>query len=378
MLNFLAEQWLAQGGPPVFTYITTRALLGFITAFLLSLLLGRPIIKWLFMNGFRDYPRDFGTIDVSGKHGTPTMGGVIIACVALISILLWADVSNPQVLLVLASMLVFSVLGYRDDYCKMKSKSAEGGVSRLTKIVPQVLFGLFLGCCAYFPELGFFAEVSSSGELCGSSNYCGDAVFIPFVKEPLFHLSYGVLFLGVIWSGGITNAVNYTDGLDGLLSIPALFCFLVLGIFSYIHGNAVLAEYLHYPYLFGVGELAVVCSIFMGCCLGFLWFNAFPAEVFMGDFGSLMLGGVLMTISFMIREEVVFLIVGGVIIFEFLSSVIQDYVFIKGKGMRLFYEAPFHRSLKKGHGIAESKVVVRYWIIAAVIAAFAVITLKIR
>ena len=297
------------------------------------------------------------------------MGGLIIAVVALISILLWTDCSNNRVLLVLASMVVFAFLGYQDDSSKKNSKSAEGGISRIKKIIPQVGFGILLGCCVLFPEWGFFSN---------GTEFFGDAFFLPFLKEPIFHLSYGVILWGLIWSGGITNAVNYTDGLDGLLTVPAFFCFLVLGVFCYVHGNANIAEYLLYPFFSGVGELTVVCSIFMGCCLGFLWFNAFPAEVFMGDFGSLMLGGVLMTISFLIREEVVFLIVGGVIIFEFLSSAIQDYVFIKRKGMRLFRQAPFHRSLKNGHGISEPKVVVRYWIITAVIAAVALITLKMR
>lgn len=367
MIYFLAEQW--RESSLLFTYITTRALCGFLTAFVLSILLGRPVIHWLFHKGFRDYPRDYGTMSVGDKKGTPTMGGVIIAIVAFFSIFLWTDLSNHRVLLILFSMIVFGFLGYKDDRSKMMTKSAEGGVSRIYKIIPQIGFGILLGCCALFPEWGFF----SSG-----TEFFGDAFFVPFIKEPIFHMSWFLLVWGLVWSGGITNAVNYTDGLDGLLTIPAFFCFLVLAIFSYVHGNAFLAEYLHYPFFSGVGELAVVCSIYMGCCLGFLWFNAFPAEVFMGDFGSLMLGGVLMTISFLIREEAIFLIVGGVIIFEFMTSAVQDYYFIKTKGMRFFRQAPFHRSLKNGHGIAEPKVVVRYWIISAVIAVLALITLKMR
>ncbi|MEC7985437.1 MAG: phospho-N-acetylmuramoyl-pentapeptide-transferase [Myxococcota bacterium] len=366
MLYFLADQWLKNGGPPLFTYITSRALFGFFTAFFLSLVLGRPIIKWLFLKGFRDYPRNFGNIAVGSKSGTPTMGGVIVAVSAFFSILMWSDLTNPRIWLILFSMLVFGLLGYWDDNSKRVEKSAEGGISRIKKLIPQFLFGIIMAACVFFPEAGFFNDDN------------GHAIYIPFIKDPIVHIYGGIFVLGFCWSIGVTNAVNYTDGLDGLLIVPAFFCFLVLALFSYVHGNKVIAEYLHYPYFVGVGELTVICSIYMGCCLGFLWFNAFPAEVFMGDFGSLMIGGVLMTISFLIREEVIFLIVGGVIVFEFLSSAVQDYYFIKLRGMRFFRQAPFHRSLKNGHGIAEPKVVVRYWIVSAVVAAIAIITLKVR
>ena len=205
----------------------------------------------------------------------------------------------------------------------------------------------------------------------------GDAIVLPFLKHPIINVSWFMLALGVAWSGGISNAVNYTDGLDGLLSVPAFFCFLVLGVFAYVMGHAGLSEHLLYQNLEGAGELAIICSIFMGCCLGFLWFNCFPAEVFMGDFGSLMLGGVLMTISFLIHQEVILVIAGGIFIFQFFSSFIQE-MFISRKGRRLFRAAPYHEGMVKKYRTAEPKVVVRFWIIAAVLAATALITLKIR
>ena len=370
MLYFLAEKLVKMGGPSVFTYSTTRALLGFLTALLISIWIGRPTIKWLFQKGFRDFPRNYGMISVSNKEGTPTMGGVIILISSCISMFLWCDLMNPRTWLIFLSIVVFAALGYVDDKAKRDNKSADGGASRIKKIIPQVLFGLVLGIVALFPRFGLFPEIDGV--------YIGDMWCLPFLKNPILHLSWFLPIWGVIWSGGITNAVNYTDGLDGMLSVPVLFSLLVLGVYAFVMGNSVLAEYLHFPFINGVGELTVICSIFMGCCLGFLWFNSFPAEVFMGDLGSLMLGGVMMTISFLLRQEWLFLLIGGIFIFEFFTSVSQEYYFINRKGQRAFREAPFHRSLKNGHGIAEPKVVVRYWIVAALLATIGLIALKIR
>jgi phospho-N-acetylmuramoyl-pentapeptide-transferase len=377
MLYFLAEWMQASGGPSIFTYITSRALFGFITALAISLLIGRPLIRQLFLHGYRDYPRDYGSMSVGDKKGTPTMGGIIILISSLLCILLWCDLSNPRVWIVVSAILLFACLGYFDDKAKKDNKSADGGASRIFKMIPQIAYGIALGVMALHPSFGLFPDG------------IGDAFYLPFLKDPILHLRIGgnlpllvagipLLIWGIVWSGGITNAVNYTDGLDGMLSVPALFSFLVLGVFSYVMGNQVLSGYLFYPFIDGTGELAVVCSIYMGCCLGFLWFNTFPAEVFMGDLGSLMLGGVMMTISFLLRQEMVFVLVGGIFVFEFLTSVVQDYYFIRMKGQRFFRQAPFHRSLNKSHGIAEPKVVVRYWIVAAMLAALALISLKLR
>ena len=370
MLYFLAEEIVRQGGPPVFTYSTTRALLGFLTALLISILIGRPTIKWLFQNGYRDFPRNYGAISISNKEGTPTMGGLIMLLSSCASMFLWCDLLNLRTWLVLASIVIFAFLGFIDDKAKRDNKSADGGASRIVKIIPQVLFGIGLGVVALFPQFDLFPEINGV--------YIGDMWCLPFIKNPILHLSWFLPVWGLMWSGGITNAVNYTDGLDGMLSVPAFFALLVLGVYAFVMGNSVLAEYLHFPFIHGVGELAVICSIFMGCCLGFLWFNSFPAEVFMGDLGSLMLGGVMMTVSFLLRQEWLFLLVGGIFIFEFMTSVVQDYYFLKRKGRRFFRQAPFHRSLKNGHGIAEPKVVVRYWIVAALLAAIGLIALKLR
>ena len=365
MLYFLAERWAESGGLPAFTYISTRALFGFVSSLGLSLFLGRPIIQWLFRNGYRDYPRDFCNISTGSKQGTPTMGGVLIAIVATISMLLWSDLSSKRVWIVFAAMAIFAGLGFFDDWAKKTNRSAEGGASRIAQILPQVGFGVFLGWLAISGKWGLFPEGF------------GDAIYIPFLKEPLLHISWLMIPFAIAWSGGISNAVNYTDGLDGLLSVPSFFCFLVLGVFSYVMGHAELSEYLFYPNIEGAGELAIISAIFMGCCLGFLWFNCFPAEVFMGDFGSLMLGGVMMTIAFLIHQEFVLVIAGGIFIFQFFSSFIQE-IYINKKGRRLFRAAPYHEGLVKNYLIAEPKVVVRFWIIASVLAVIALISLKIR
>ena len=254
MLYYFAQMLADAGGPPVFAYITTRTLFGFITAFGISLLFGRRIIQFLFLKGYRDYPREDGMLSTNDKRGTPTMGGVIIALAASTSMLLWCDLSDARVLIVAASMVIFSAIGFYDDWAKKENKAAEGGASRIAKMFPQIAFGLFLGWVAVSGKWGLFPTGF------------GDALVVPFFKNPIAHVSWFMLLLGVAWSGGISNAVNYTDGLDGLLSVPSFFCFLVLGVFSYIMGNSVHSEHLLYQYLDGAGELAIICSIYMGCC----------------------------------------------------------------------------------------------------------------
>ena len=354
-----------------FTYTTTRALLGFLTSFALSLAFGSRVFKWLYLKGYKDYPRAYGQDKVGSKKFTPTMGGILIALTALGSMFLWSDWTSPRVWIVLASVLVFGAVGYLDDTAKKVAQSADGGISRLSKLIPQTLFGAFLGLCAWFNWFDIFPMVDGES--------FGTAILVPFYKAPFMHLA-GILMVlfGAAWSIGISNAVNYTDGLDGMLSVPAFFCFLVLGLYAFVMGNANISEYLLFPFLSGVNELSVLCSIFMGCCLGFLWFNSFPADVFMGDFGSLLLGGVLMTIAFLLHQEVILLISGGIFLFQFFTSAIQDYYFFKFKGQRYFRSAPFHEGLVKSYKMAEAKIVVRYWIVSAILAAFCLVVMKIR
>ncbi len=371
MLFLLADSFSNFPIVNAFTYTTTRALLGFMTAFALSLLFGRRMFQWLYLKGYKDYPRVYGEDKVGSKKFTPTMGGILIAFTAFCSIVLWSDLRNPRVWIVLLAMVVFGAVGYFDDTAKKDAQSADGGISRLGKLIPQTAFGAFLGCCAWFNWFGMFPMID--GEPFGT------AILVPFFKAPFMHLA-GILMVGygAAWSIGISNAVNYTDGLDGMLSVPAFFCFLVLAVYAFVMGNIVTADYLIYPFLPGATELAVVSSIFMGCCLGFLWFNSFPADVFMGDFGSLLLGGVLMTIAFLLHQEVILLISGGIFLFQFFTSAIQDYYFLRKVGGRYFRGAPFHEGLVKSYKMAEAKIVVRYWIVSALLAAFCLVVMKLR
>ena len=371
MLLFLAERLSDIPVVNAFTYTTTRALLGFLTAFILSLLIGQPVIKQLYLRGYKDYPRAYGQDNVGSKKYTPTMGGVLIAITAMIASLLWVDLSDARVWIVIASVILHGGIGYFDDTAKKKAKNADKGMSRIGKLIPQAGFGVFLGLCACFNWFDIFPMVDG--------DHFGKAIILPFFKAP-FMIVPGIVMvvLATGWSIGISNAVNYTDGLDGMLSVPAFFCFLVLAVYSFVMGNATNADYLLFPFLSGANELSVICSIFMGCCLGFLWFNSFPAEVFMGDFGSLLLGGVLMTIAFLMHQEVILVISGGIFMFQFFSSAIQDYYFIKSKGERGFRGGPFHQGLKNSYKMAEAKIVVRYWIVSAILAAMCLVVMKLR
>ena len=371
MLLFLVQSFSDLPIVNVFSYTTTRALFAFFTAFVLSLLWGRPIFKWLYLKGYKDYPREYGKDSVGSKKNTPTMGGLLIALTSFLSMLLWSDLMDPRVWIVFGSMVVFGGIGFFDDTAKKNAKNADMGMSRIGKLIPQFSFGALLGLWAWQNWFDLFPMIDGES--------FGLGVYLPFFKAPLMQLA-GVLMVlyGAAWSIGISNAVNYTDGRDGMLAVPALFCFLVLGVYAFVMGNSNIADYLLFPFLNGATELAVICSTFMGACLGFLWFNCFPADVFMGDFGSLLLGGVLMTVAFLLHQEAILLISGGIFLFQFFTSAIQDYYFIRRKGQRFFRGAPFHEGLVASYKMAEAKIVVRYWIVSAILAALCLVSLKIR
>ncbi len=371
MLFLLAENLSNLPFVNAFTYTTTRALFGFMTAFGLSLIFGRRVFQWLYLKGYKDYPRTYGHDNSGSKKYTPTMGGMLIAMTSLASILLWCDLLNPRVWVVVLAILIFGGIGFLDDRAKKNSQDADKGLSKAARLIPECLFGAGLGVCAWFNLFDMFPMVD--GESFGTS------IQVPFFKAPFMQVA-GILMvlLGAGWSIAIPNAVNFTDGLDGMLSVPALLCFGVLAVYAFVMGNEVTADYLLYPFLPGVSELVIVSSVYMGCCLGFLWFNSFPADVFMGDCGALLLGGVLMTLAFLLHQEIVFLIAGGIFIFQFLTSAVQDYYFFKFRGQRFFRAAPFHQGLIKQYQMAEAKVVVRYWIVSALLAVFCLVILKLR
>lgn len=371
MLLFLAKSLSGLPLVSAFTYTTTRSLFAFFTAFVLSLVFGRPLFKMLYLSGYKDYPREYGEDTVGSKKYTPQMGGLLIALTGLLSMVLWTDLSSPRIWLIFASIFLFGGIGYFDDTAKKDAQDADKGIGRPAKIIPQTIYGIFLGVWAWQNWFDIFPYIDDT--------HFGLGVYLPFRKDVWLVVAGPVMIvLTVVWSIIFSNAVNYTDGRDGMLIVPALFCFVVVGMYTFVMGNSNVSSYLLFPFLDGAHELTVVCAAFIGACLGFLWFNCFPAEVFMGDFGALLIGGVLLTIAFLIHQEFILCLAGGIILFQFTTSALQDYIFLRRKKMRLFRGAPFHEGLVGSYKMAEAKVVVRYWIVSAILAAFCLVALKIR
>jgi phospho-N-acetylmuramoyl-pentapeptide-transferase len=357
-------QWLAKDVRlfNVFNYITLRAVLACLTALAISLILGPYVIRRLAVMKIGQSVRDDGPKSHLTKAGTPTMGGALILLAIGITTLLWGDLSNRFVWVVLLVTVAFGAIGWVDDYRKVVHKNPKG-LSAKAKFFWQSVFGM--GAAVY---LGWLAQTTPAlNELI--------VPFFKFVAYPLGALGFVVLSYLVIV--GTSNAVNLTDGLDGLAIMPTVMVAGALGIFAYVAGNAVFSKYLGLPYIAGAGELAVFCGAMVGAGLGFLWFNAYPAEVFMGDVGALALGAALGTIAVIVRQEIVLFIMGGVFVAETLSVMIQVIYFKMSGGKRIFRMAPLHHHYEL-EGWKESQVVVRFWIITMMLVLFGLSTLKLR
>ena len=345
----------------LFRYITFRSVCAALTAFLICLLVGSKFIKLLKRKGIGESIRDDGPDRHLEKAGTPTMGGIIILTAILSSVFLWVRWWDYwSVWVMLFALLWFGVLGFWDDYIKMYAKKSKG-LSPKKKLVVQIIGALII-----MVLIKIF-----SGEWLYAT-----AINIPFLKQPLM-LPWGIYVLfGLLVIIGSSNAVNLTDGLDGL-AIGSLA--LVSGTFtimSYVVANFKFTEYLKIIYIPGAGELAVICAALVGAALGFLWFNAHPAEIFMGDTGSLSLGGALGTIAVLIKQEILLFVVGGIFVAEALSVILQV-SFFKLRGKRIFLMAPLHHHFEM-KGWSEPKIIIRFWIIAAMLAVITLITLKLR
>ncbi len=293
------------------------------------------------------------------------MGGVLIIGAVLLSMMLWGNWHSAFMLCPLWGMLWFGLLGLWDDIAKVRMKSGDRGLSERTKLLLQGLFGLVFAWVCVGPFAPLSAALATKG-------------YIPFYKYPLFDAGpylYGLfIFVFVIF---VSNAVNITDGLDGLAIMPSIFVVAVLGVFAYVEGNRIYSSYLYYPFLRGAGELTIFGAAFVGACLGFLWYNAYPAQIFMGDTGSLAIGGTMAVMSVLLKQEMLFPLLGGLFITEALSSQIQDKIGVKWIGRRIFFRAPLHHNLQH-KGIAETKVVIRLWIMAGILALISLATLKLR
>jgi len=355
-------QWLAKDirAFNVFNYITLRAVLACLTALVITFLIGPALIRRLTAYKVGQAVRDDGPQSHLAKAGTPTMGGALILTAITLTVLLWADLENRLVWLVLWVTLGFGAIGWVDDYRKVVARHPRG-LSVRVKFFWQSVIGV---TAAVF--LAFYTSLPAQ-----------TAFIVPFFKQvtyPLGALGFIVMTYFVIV--GTSNAVNLTDGLDGLAILPTVMIGSALGVFAYVAGHAVFAKYLGFPYIPGAGELAVFCGAIAGAGLAFLWFNAYPAEVFMGDVGALALGAALGTIAVIVRQEIVLFIMGGVFVVETLSVMLQVASF-KLTGKRIFRMAPLHHHYEL-KGWKENQVVVRFWIITMMLILVGLSTLKLR
>jgi phospho-N-acetylmuramoyl-pentapeptide-transferase len=341
----------------VFKYLTFRTIYAVITALVVSFLLGPWIIRKLQAIQVTQVIRTDGPESHLKKQGTPTMGGVLILAATVIPTLLWADLSNVYIWMVLAIIIGYGLIGFVDDYKKVVEKNPKG-LSPRQKTFYQVLLGLLVGAALYYHP-GFSTELT-----------------VPFFKNlrPDLGIFYIPFVMLVIF--GASSAVNLTDGLDGLAIGPVAINAGTYMLFTYIAGNIKLANYLQIPYVAGAGELAILCGAMAGAGLGFLWYNAYPAEVFMGDVGSLPLGGGLGALAVITKQEILLVIVGGIFVIEALSVIFQVGSY-KYRGKRIFRMAPIHHHFEL-KGVAEPKIIVRFWVITIILALIAISTLKIR
>ena len=345
----------------VFKYITFRTGVAIFTSLSLVLFFGGPFIKYLKSSKHFDQPiRNDGPLShIIKKAGTPTFGGVLIIFSAIISSLLWADIKNIYVLISIFSILSFTLIGFFDDYLKIK-KGNSSGVKARYKFLLQIIFAAMIV---------YLINISTAENI-------RNVLHLPFYKNLVFDLGMFYIFFGIVVVVGSSNAVNLTDGLDGLATVPVILVALTFILITYLVGNIIFSDYLKLTYIKNTGEICVVLGSVVGASLGFLWFNAPPAKIFMGDTGSLALGGFLGTISLITKHEAALFIAGGLFVLE-ASSVIIQVISFKLFGKRVFRMAPLHHHYEK-KGWEESTIVIRFWIISVILVLIALSTLKLR
>jgi len=345
----------------VFRYITFRTGGAVVTALAFVFLFGGPIIEALRERQGKGQPIrvDGPQSHLISKKGTPTMGGLMILSGLLVSTLLWANPMNPYVWIVLGVTLAFGLIGFYDDYLKV-TKQSNAGFSGRTRLAAETLVAVI--ACMAFAYLGRGTVATS--------------LVFPFFKEMVINIGWAFFLLGTLVIVGAGNAVNLTDGLDGLAIVPVMIAAASFGLISYLVGNALFSEYLQIHYVAGTGELSVVCGAVIGASLGFLWFNAPPASIFMGDTGSLSLGGLLGAIAVAVKHEIVLAIIGGLFVLEAVSVIVQVVSF-RLTGKRVFKMAPIHHHFEQ-LGWTEPQIVIRFWIVAVVLALAGLASLKLR
>ena len=344
----------------VFRYLTFRTGLSVISSMVIVFVVGAPFIKFIESHKITGPIREDGPIDhIIKKSGTPTMGGILILVGILFGTLLWADLKNPYIWMLILVATSFGLLGAIDDFLKIKRNNSVGLSSKM-KITFQIMLSLI--AVIFLLKYGFNEHLYN--------------LYFPFFKNLILNLGLFFIPFSLFIIVGSSNAVNLTDGLDGLATVPVMLVALSFTLICYVVGNTVFSDYLQIPYIENVGEVSVFCGSIVGSCLGFLWYNAPPAKIFMGDTGSLSLGGALGAVSIIAKHEIVLGIIGGIFVLETVSVIIQVVSF-KLTGKRVFMMAPLHHHFEK-KGWAESTVVIRFWIIYIILALIGLATLKLR
>ena len=397
--EFLENQYQIPGAS-LFTYISFRAAAAIITSLLISTIFGKRIIDFLRKKQIGESIRDLGLDGQIEKTGTPTMGGLIIIISTIIPVFLFANLKNIYIILLIVTLVWMGIIGFVDDYIKLYKKDKDGLRGKY-KIIGQIILGLFVGFTLFFhPEVTvkdqspFGVELQSADNL---TEYKSTETTIPFVKDNVFNYSDLItwidpglesytwivfIFFVVLIIAAVSNGANLTDGLDGLAAGSSAIIILTLGVFTWVSGNIIFSDYLNIMYIPRVGEITIFIGAFVGALVGFLWYNTYPAQVFMGDTGSLTIGGIIAVISIAVRKEWLIPLICGIFLIENISVIMQVFYFKYtrkkyGVGKRIFLMSPLHHHFQK-KGYHESKIVTRFWIVGIALAILSIITLKIR
>jgi len=400
LFEYLENQFQLTGAS-LFQYISFRSSLAFIFSLFFSVIFGKKIISFLKKKQVGETIRDLGLIGQNEKKGTPTMGGLIIIFSTVIPVLLFSNFTNIYIILLLFTTVWLGIIGFLDDYIKIFRKNKRGLKGKF-KIVGQVGLGLIVGLTLFFhPEVTLKnqnkIDSNNISQIVISDEYKSTTTTIPFLKDNEFDYSFFssltsnenksisvvvFVFFVILIITSVSNGANLTDGIDGLAAGSSVIITITLGVFAWVSGNIIFSEYLNIMYIPRVGEVVIFISSFIGALIGFLWYNTFPAQVFMGDTGSLTIGGIIAVIAIIVRKELLLPLICGVFLIEILSVIIQVTFFKytkrkKGIGQRIFLMSPIHHHYQKS-GLHESKIVVRFWIIGILLAILSLITLKIR
>ena len=356
ILEYLAESF---GPLRIFNYFTFRAILATLTSLVFILFFGKTFIRFIAKQKYGQIIRDEGPQSHLEKKGTPTMGGLLILFSIVFSCLCWGDLSNKYLLVSMAVTFLFGVIGLIDDYLKLRYSNSKG-LSARSRLLWEILVALSASSLIYY-----FATSAEETTL-----------FLPFFKDFALQLGIWFILFSALVLVATANAVNLTDGLDGLAIMPSVMVAAGMGIIAYISGNAILSDYLNVPYLFYSTEIVIFCGALVGAGIGFLWFNTYPAQMFMGDVGSLSLGAALGIIAVSVRQEFILMLMGGVFVIETMSVILQVASF-KLTGKRIFKMAPLHHHYELS-GLAEPKIIVRFWIVTLILVLFALATFRLR